>query len=216
MNTKKIFGVIVLNTSDEYIIDFVKGLAKSDDIDLGDFPDMDLYMEQVLNFVDTKLNHLKRNEDDKVFTSSMINNYTKAGILMTPHNRKYGKDHLILLTIVFYLKQTLSIKDIKSLFEPILKDMSTSEDDVISLQKIYSKFVDVKKGEYERLYEDVLYKFETINDGIAELELEDEEEKSAQLFITVITLLAQANAKKLIAEKIIDKYFRSLGTQDSQ
>lgn len=202
-----------MKNTEDYISEFIKELSKADHLDLNQFPDMELYMEQVLGFADTKLNHLKRSDNDKVYTSSIINNYTKAGILMTPNKRKYGKDHLVLLIMVYYLKQTLSVKDIHDLFSPILKDMSTSEDDVISLQDIYTTFLDVKQEEYDRFQDDILHKFGAIETKVNAFDLDEDEQKTAQLFITVITLLAQANAKKLLAEKIIDNYFKDISEE---
>ena len=73
----------------------------------------------------------------------MINNYTKDNLLMKPTNSKqYKKPHIILMILLYYLKQILSLDDISKMFRVILKDMSTTEDDVIPLDDIYSIFVE--------------------------------------------------------------------------
>ena len=41
-------------------------------------PNIDLYMDQITNFMDDQLEMSKRREDDKLLTKTMINNYTKS------------------------------------------------------------------------------------------------------------------------------------------
>ena len=188
-------------------LDFlVKELFLSDKITLSDIPDIDLYMEQVTNFIEEKLGNTKRNIDDKILTKTMINNYTKQGLLMPPTNKKYSKQHIVLMILVYYLKQILSLEDIHSLFGPILKDMSTPDDDVVSLHDIYSIFTDLKDYELEHFSESLGKNMSTINSKIDDLEGESQD--LAQLFLIVIMLVAQANAQKRLAEKIIDTYFK--------
>ncbi|MDF2673690.1 MAG: hypothetical protein K0R09_1955 [Clostridiales bacterium] len=188
------------------LINLINELSLLDDIKLSDIPDMNLYMEQVTTLIDDKLGHLKRVEEDKILTKTMINNYTKSGILMPPKNKKYNKQHIILLVLIYNLKQILSINDIHTLLCPILNDMETLDDDLISLSDIYSTFLEIKHNEFED-YSDIFSdKFNLIDEKISKI---DSENKSkAELFLLVIMLVAQADAQKRLAEKIIDKYFK--------
>lgn len=187
------------------LINLINELSLLDDIKLSDIPDMNLYMEQVTTLIDDKLGHLKRSEEDKILTKTMINNYTKSGILMPPKNKKYNKQHIILLVLIYNLKQILSINDIHTLLAPILNDMETLDDDLISLSDIYSTFLEIKHnefGDYSDIFSD---KFNLIDEKISKI---DSENKSkAELFLLVIMLVAQADAQKRLAEKIIDRYF---------
>ena len=105
----------------EFIDESVKVLDKAD-IELSQIPNINLYMEQLVDFINTNTSGYKRNEGN-TFTKAMINNYTKAGLLNPPTNKKYNQEHIILLLLINHLKQVLSINDIKSLFAPILKNM---------------------------------------------------------------------------------------------
>lgn len=187
------------------LINLINELSLLDDIKLSDIPDMNLYMEQVTTLIDDKLGHLKRSEEDKILTKTMINNYTKSGILMPSKNKKYNKQHIILLVLIYNLKQILSINDIHTLLAPILNDMETLDDDLISLSDIYSTFLEIKHnefGDYSDIFSD---KFNLIDEKISKI---DSENKSkAELFLLVIMLVAQADAQKRLAEKIIDRYF---------
>lgn len=42
-----------------------------------DIPKIDLYMDQITTFLEEQLKNTKRHEDDKIFTKTMINNYSK-------------------------------------------------------------------------------------------------------------------------------------------
>ena len=65
-----------------------------------EIPNIDLYMDQVLNFINDRTRYLSRNpKEDKLFTKTMINNYAKTKILPPPVKKKYTKDHILLLSL---------------------------------------------------------------------------------------------------------------------
>ena len=50
-----------------------------------DLPSIDLYMDQVTSFIDTRLKNTARFQDkDKILTKTMINNYAKNDLLPPP------------------------------------------------------------------------------------------------------------------------------------
>lgn len=190
------------------IEELLKSISLSKDIKPSDIPNIDLYMEQLTSFIDTNLDGLKRNESDKLLTKTMINSYTKDGLLMPPKNKKkYTKYHIISLILIYHLKQILSINDIGSLFKPILKDITTEKDDIIPLEDIYSIFLEMKNLETDTHCDMCDRKLEAIKDKISKLNLADKDKGTAEIFLTIITLVAQAEANKRLAETLIDKYF---------
>lgn len=76
-------------------------------------PSVDLYMDQVLTYINNTFKDINVN-DDIVLTKSMINNYVKNKIIKAPDNKKYDKTHLVYLTVIMILKDVFSINDIKS------------------------------------------------------------------------------------------------------
>ena len=83
-----------------------------------ELPNIDLYMDQVVSFIEENLISLVPSKDDKeekVVTKTMINNYVKHGILTSPVNKKYNRTHLARLIVICILKQVYSINDINSL-----------------------------------------------------------------------------------------------------
>lgn len=185
---------------------FIEESALRECIDLSEIPDMEFYMEQVTKFMDNKLEPTKRNKEDKILTKTMINNYTKAGILMPPVKKKYSKDHIILMLLVYQLKQVLSLEDIKTLFTKILGDMTTTEDDLVSLEDIYSMFNDLKKSGFTTVEDLIEGHIEAIKERTKDIE-DDESKRQSELFLLVISMIAEANALKRLSEKIIDTMF---------
>ena len=74
-------------------------------ITLEDIPDIDLYMDQVIQLFENKLGYLKRNEEDKILTKTMINNYSKGNLFMDIKNKKYSKNHIILIILIIIKKK---------------------------------------------------------------------------------------------------------------
>ena len=99
----------------EFVNSLLQRLAKLNYIKPGDVPNIDLYMDQVTTFMDEHLSDVKRYEDDKILTKTMINNYTKNDLLPPPVKKKYSKEFIYVLTFIYYLKNILSISDIQKL-----------------------------------------------------------------------------------------------------
>ena len=92
-----------------------------------ELPEIDLYLDQVVNYLDKYLEQYNSNNDDKIITKTMINNYVKLGIMPAPVRKKYSKEHIAYLIIICCLKQALPISDIKDLIEIRVKRTSIEE-----------------------------------------------------------------------------------------
>jgi hypothetical protein len=176
-------------------------------------PDIDLYMDQVTTFIDEKLGYLKRNEKDTAITKTMINNYTKAGILMPPNKKKYSKQHMILIILIYYLKHILSISDIQRLFLPIVKSINSGENRDEDLEYIYNSFLKIEKRQIDEFVKnfyddrkDISVK-QDYKESLKDDENSNNDEDIRNLVVTVITLIVKANIEKRMAEKIIDEFF---------
>ncbi|MCI2048132.1 MAG: DUF1836 domain-containing protein [Lachnospiraceae bacterium] len=97
-------------------------------VNFDDLPQIDLYMDQVTTYLSSHLQALTRRPDsDKILTKTMINNYAKAGILIAPEKKKYTPDHMMLLLIIYFYKNFLSINDVAEVLQP-LKDACFTEE----------------------------------------------------------------------------------------
>lgn len=86
-----------------------------------EFPDIELYMDQVISYLSKQLAIFKIEEDDNIITSSMINNYVKFGIVPPPEGKKYHRRHLAYIYAVCFLKQVLRLGEIKQLVDSLLQ-----------------------------------------------------------------------------------------------
>ena len=68
-----------------------------------DIPNIDLYMDQVTTFMESRLKSSTRHPgEDKILTKTMINNYAKNDLLPPPKKKKYSREHVLLLIFIYY------------------------------------------------------------------------------------------------------------------
>ena len=77
-----------------------------------EIPNIDLYMEQVITYIEDSLKVLYCDENEKIITSAMINNYVKQKIVSPPKKKHYNKNHIAYLIVVCILKKILSLPEI--------------------------------------------------------------------------------------------------------
>ena len=80
-------------------------------------PDIDLYMDQMITYLERNLNTFALSTLDKQITSSMINNYVKADCIPNPVLKKYNKEHIALILQICLLKRAINISDIKQILD---------------------------------------------------------------------------------------------------
>ncbi|MDF2531766.1 MAG: hypothetical protein K0Q65_1347 [Clostridia bacterium] len=181
----------------------IEQLASSGEIKVSDIPDIDLYMDQVTTFIDNKLGNEKREKKDKLLTKTMINNYSKAKILTPSKNKKYNKQQMIQLILIYYLKQVLSIGDIHDLFKPLFELESKNENLV---KDIYNTFLNFKENSMKNVNTMLEEMTDLISDATDHKSEKDHED--VQMLLIVLMLASQAQACKRTAEAIIDNYFK--------
>ena len=188
----------------EFVNSLLQRLAKLNYIKPGDVPNIDLYMDQVTTFMDEHLSDVKRYEDDKILTKTMINNYTKNDLLPPPVKKKYSKEHIYVLTFIYYLKNILSISDIQKLLNP-LTDKFFNKEELPDLEYIYSEIYNMEKAQIASLSKDVVERTQVAKEAF--LDVENEEDKDfLQLFSLVVLLSFDVYMKKNIIESLIDDY----------
>src|SRR5690606_19498362 len=128
------------------IQEFIEELKAYDSISLDEIPEYRLFISQVEEFFDKKLGkNADDDEEKKVISKTMIQNYIKDGLIMPPEGKSYNRNHVILLAIIYNLKSILTIRDIKKLLTPILEkvDVDNNED---SIEHIYNTFFSLKES----------------------------------------------------------------------
>jgi len=177
-------------------------ISRIDYVKSTDIPNIDLYMDQVTSFMEKELKSTKRNAEDKVLTKTMINNYAKSDLLPAPIKKKYSKEHLLLLTFIYYFKNILSIKDIELLLGPITKRYFQA-DGPMNISRIYDEVCAFEKDRTARLQQDIETMYQNSMETFTDTEGEDKE--ILQLFSFICSLSLDVYVKKLLIEKLIDE-----------
>ena len=194
---------MTINTED-LLNSILESVGRIDYIHPVDIPNIDLYMDQVTTFMDEHLSDVKRYEDDKILTKTMINYYTKNDLLPPPVKKKYSKEHIYVLTFIYYLKNILSISDIQKLLNP-LTDKFFNKEELPDLEYIYSEIYNMEKAQIASLSKDVVERTQVAKEAF--LDVENEEDKDfLQLFSLVGLLSFDVYMKKNIIESLIDDY----------
>ena len=186
----------------QYMCEMIENLRKIDYIKPGEVPNIDLYMDQVTTFMDKHLEGSKRYSEDKLLTKTMINNYTKNDLLPSPEKKKYNKDHLYLLIFIYYLKNVLSINDIRSIVQP-LTEQFYGEKAEISLEKIYEQIFEQETKQSKQIAKDIAKRFAESKESFAEVENEEQRE-FLRNFSFICMLSFDVYMKKQLLESIID------------
>lgn len=168
------------------IADLIKTLSLKDTIKIEEIPDLDLYMDQVITLFENKLSDRKRTESDKLLTKTMINNYAKDKLLAPIVNKKYSKENIILLILIYNLKQALSIADIKNILSKVSKDS-------IDLIDFYNKY-----------FEGTCSDFENFNTELSNITID--QDSTQELCLLILSLINKSNMYKKLAIELLDNY----------
>ena len=186
---------------DDLLNSILASISRIDYIKSEDIPNIDLYMDQVTSFMEKALKSTKRYPDDKILTKTMINNYAKNDLLPPPVKKKYSKEHLLVLTFIYYFKSLMSIGDIEKLLTPITEKYFHSEGD-LNITNIYDEVCAFDKGRTNILQDDIKSAFEASKESFADAAEEDKDLLQFFSFICILSL--DVYVKKLLIEKLID------------
>ena len=189
--------------NDFNIDNYISSQKSSDNINLNDFPEIDLYMDQVMQLFENKLNYTKRNDDDKVLTKTMINNYAKGNLLMKIKNKKYTKNHLILMGLIYNLKGALSLTDIKTILTPIVDSFEKEQE--YPLNDIYQSFLDIYdlnledfKNSSNKISENIKQLINTKGDTLGHYE---------ENLLLICAYVSMSNLYRRMSERLLDECF---------
>lgn len=124
--------------------------------DYTDLPDIDLYMDQVVTFLEKQLAIFQTSSLDKQITSSMINNYVKGEVVSSPIAKKYNREHLALIEEVCTLKQVLTIAEVKQILDERYRK------DTIAKEEIFNTFKELVNQKNKEAIESTRSRLNTI------------------------------------------------------
>ena len=111
MKNGEVDRVSQLAKAQDALESFLSALESSKPPEWDALPDIGLYMDQVINYLERQIGSLFPPNKEGAITSSMINNYVKAHIIPRAQSKRYSQEHIALLLAAFVLKKALTTQD---------------------------------------------------------------------------------------------------------
>lgn len=144
-------------------------------------PEIYLYMDQVITYMQSMLSLFERSEETRLLTSSMINNYVKDGVLPRPEAKKYSRQHLAMLMMICMLKSVLTLPETHA----ILEGMRAGN----GVEELYPVFSSI----HQRAMQETAQRIG-----------EARNQEAAALYQLAMTMALEANARRIAAARILD------------
>ncbi len=164
-----------------HLKEWLDAASAYDPIEWERLPELELYMDQVITFLNKQL-ELFTMDGERLLTPSMINNYVKDGVLPRPVQKKYGREHLAMLMIIYMLKPVLSLPEI----DATLQGLTPGDR---SIKEVYPDFLEKQKASLKTVVERVKNAPDQEDDTLYRLALE---------------LALEANACHVTAARLLD------------
>ncbi|AMC92859.1 hypothetical protein AOC36_02320 [Erysipelothrix larvae] len=91
-----------------------------------ELPEIPLYLDQVLEYVNSKLMPIFRYEKYEI-TGSMINNYVKHKMMSAPIKKRYSRNHIAYIMTITILKQINSIPSISQGIKAVRSEFGSGD-----------------------------------------------------------------------------------------
>ena len=120
-----------------------------------ELPDIELYMDQVVTFLEKQVQIFQTSSLDKPITPSMINNYVKGNVISAPISKKYNREHLASIEEVMTLKQVLSIAEVKQILDELYNDSTLKAESFNTFNKANTEKISVAVDEAFKKLNDI-------------------------------------------------------------
>jgi hypothetical protein len=193
---------------EEYLRNIMDDFTSESIIKPDEFPVMELYADQVAGFLDGRLKIYAdgaRKNPGPTLTEAVIAGYVKRGILPRPAKKKYARDHVIILALLFYMTSVFGMDEIESVMRPFTDNRASALDDHIDFHRLYSAIAPVLEKERSRLPGEIQGSIADVKAAIRGEGLEDDD--NTELLLLILSLAARADAAKYAAGKLLGEYF---------
>lgn len=165
-----------------------------------DIPDIDLYMDQVIQLFENKFAPTKRSAEEKILTKTMINNYSKGKLFFPIKNKKYSREHMMLINMIYEMKTVLSIRDIKHTLEKLNLEITNND---FSIEKLYDNYLEVSEFNAGNFKDNSKQISNKVEEEIAKQE-EVDIDYLEKLLLT-LSFVNMSNYYRRAAEKMVDQ-----------
>jgi Domain of unknown function (DUF1836) len=184
----------------EKITEILEQLGLETNLSLDEIPNIDLYMDQVIQLFENKFADSKRNDEEKILTKTMINNYAKGKLIFPIKNKKYSKEHLILMSLIYQLKGALSINDIQVTLDGLNKRIIKED---IEIDSLYNSYLALSQKNVADFNIDINERVKDVNEEVAKME--DRNSAYLEQVLMISSLVHMSNLYRKVAEKLVDE-----------
>lgn len=185
-----------------YINELADQISKSSSILYDDFPRHDLFLSQVVEYLNDKFT-------SEEFTNNIVQNYIKSDAITKPEKGKkrgYTKTHLIQLVLFSYMRPLLTTEEIKKVFKLAFNEINDSNDDILSWEETYKIFMKIQKESLNDPLIPILNHEDKFEEIVKKFNLKDKDEERIRIFLLVLSLISEASDIKKLVQKIVNKY----------
>ncbi|WP_147536058.1 DUF1836 domain-containing protein [Bacillus marasmi] len=194
----------------ENLNEIVENLGLGQNIEIDEIPNIDLYMDQVIQLFENKYGNTKRYSNEKILTKTMINNYAKGKLFFPIKNKKYSKEHIILISLIYQLKGSLSINDIKMTLEGINEQAESGD---VELDSFYQSYLNLYNHAVEDFKQSLPARLTEVKEEVSRLKAVDvegdgDDEKRDEMLektLLISSLVNISNMYRRAAEKLVDE-----------
>lgn len=143
------------------------------------------------------------------FTKTTIQNYIRIGLLPGPvQKRYYTENHLMILFLIYHLKEGFALEEIKKVFAPILKDESTFEDDLITPKQLYTIYSELWTQITQSFFKETQYSPQDVLQSLAKQCFAEKGQRATiERFLLVLYTMIQTIVAKKISLALSDNLF---------
>ena len=182
----------------------LKEAVSDADLHPHEIPSIDLYLDQITSLADEKRREGSPRFADRALTKTMINNYSKDGLLSPIKGKKYTKEQFLQMLLVYEMKNTLSIGEIKR----VLQNVYTLPDyDAAALERVYTHYLALKDDERTATVESVA---EFANQKA--LDLENEED----FLVFLLSLSAMSSYLKNAVQILLESHYPDMNEEKTR
>ena len=120
------------------------------DVDLqeDEIPAIDLYLDQILSLMAEKNRTATAQYQDRHLTKTMVNNYSKDGLISPIAGKKYTRAQVAEMLLIYGMKNSLSIDEIKRVLVGVREECDFSGEDMVDM---YHTYLTLKEKNRERV-----------------------------------------------------------------
>lgn len=107
-----------------------------------DIPPISLYLDQIVHLISDKSHEGAERFYNRTLTKTMVNNYSKAGLISPISGKKYTKEQIIQMLMINSLKNTFSISEIKGAMDAFYSVEGTDSN---TLMQTYDKYIEMRR-----------------------------------------------------------------------